>query len=66
MVLSAIVAIPCSLTYAIGGSIMGVGMAGERIKMERSIYVMAAWAVTWPVAMALGGLFYLGLRDLFA
>jgi phosphate/sulfate permease len=66
VVLSAIVAIPCSLTYAIGGSIMGVGMAGERIKMERSIYVMAAWAVTWPVAMALGGLFYLGLRDLFA
>jgi len=63
-VLSAIMVIPGSLTYGVGGAIMGVGMAKERLKIEHSVYMLAAWIVTWPVSMALGGLCYLAIKDL--
>ena len=64
LAVTAFAGIPGSLTHSVGGSIMGVGMAGERLKFEPSVYVLAAWVVTWPIAMALGGLCYLGLQDL--
>lgn len=64
--MSALGGVPTSLSHTIGGSIMGVGMAGERLKIEPTVYVLAAWIVTWPVAMAVGGICYLCLQDLIA